>query len=224
MGVQSSSAMPGVAGEAVQSYNSGTTGSSTGYSAIMPPPQPPQQQQSYSQHMETSAQATSRYIKPEEAHSPTRHSHQSLGVQNASPPTLTSAPHNPILPRHRIHDNSPTSAAATIKTSPLSLSSITSPFHPDQQQQIQSQSKNYHAQTLMLGERLRPGSEDPVIILLLTIPTIQKFLTWTTAFLRQILHPLITAAKPVLHHAESVTLLRVPSSSRRPETTATDLE
>ncbi|KAF4610770.1 hypothetical protein D9613_006461 [Agrocybe pediades] len=162
MGVQSSG-MPGVPGEAVQSYNNpGTTSSSTagagGYSAIMPPPQPPQHQQqgSYSQHMETPTQVTSRlYIKPEEAHSPTRqhasHPHQSsLSVQNASPSTLASAGHNSILTRHRLPDSSPTLAASTVKMSPLSLSSITSPFHPDQQ--AQSQSKNCRAQTLILGE------------------------------------------------------------------------
>ena len=47
-----------------------------------------------------------------------------------------------------------------MKTSPLSLASITSPYHPDQPQ-IASQPKNYHAQTFIPGERLRPGSEDP---------------------------------------------------------------
>jgi hypothetical protein len=39
------------------------------------------------------------------------------------------------------------------------LASITSPYHPEQPQ-IQGQSKNYHAQTLKLGERLRLGRED----------------------------------------------------------------
>ncbi|KAH7910189.1 hypothetical protein BJ138DRAFT_135958 [Hygrophoropsis aurantiaca] len=48
----------------------------------------------------------------------------------------------------------------TVRQSPLSLASITSPYYPD------SQSKNYLAQTFMiLGERLRPvlsGWKDPV--------------------------------------------------------------
>jgi len=48
----------------------------------------------------------------------------------------------------------------SMKTSPLSLASITSPYHPDQTQ-ISGQPKNYHAQTFMPGERLRPVSEDP---------------------------------------------------------------
>ncbi|KAF9554931.1 hypothetical protein CPC08DRAFT_726769 [Agrocybe pediades] len=240
MGVQSSG-MPGVPGEAVQSYNNpGTTSSSTagagGYSAIMPPPQPPQHQQqgSYSQHMETPTQVTSRlYIKPEEAHSPTRqhasHPHQSsLSVQNASPSTLASAGHNSILTRHRLPDSSPTLAASTVKMSPLSLSSITSPFHPDQQ--AQSQSKNCRAQTLILGERLRPGSEDPVISILLTIPAIQTiYLIWTAAaqVLLHLLHPYLHLCPPTTTaaasracptHGESVILPLAPSSYPHPET------
>ncbi|KAH7885687.1 hypothetical protein F5I97DRAFT_1829671 [Phlebopus sp. FC_14] len=50
----------------------------------------------------------------------------------------------------------------TVRQSPLSLASITSPYNPD------SQSKNCHAQTLnLLGERLRPaqgGWKGPVVV------------------------------------------------------------
>ncbi|KAF8958675.1 hypothetical protein BDZ97DRAFT_1436461 [Flammula alnicola] len=153
MGVQPG--VTGATGEAVQTYNPGTSGS-IGYPSMMPPP--PQQQ--YSQHLETSSQPSNRYMKSEGAQSPSRHSHSTLGVQSASP-IMSSALHNPSVSRHRA-ENSPTSAAATVKSSPLSLASITSPYHPDQSQ-LQTQSKNYHAQTLILGERLRPGSEGPAI-------------------------------------------------------------
>ncbi|KDR66136.1 hypothetical protein GALMADRAFT_81227 [Galerina marginata CBS 339.88] len=169
MGV--SPGMPGVAGEAVQPYHSGTSGP-IGYSSMMPPPppQPPQPQQGYGQHLETSSQATNRYMKPEGTQSPTRHVHQSLGGVPSTSPIISSALHNPSLSRHRL-ENSPTSAAATVKNSPLSLASITSPYHPDSSSQLQqAQSKNYHAQTLILGERLRPGSEDPMNIFAKTRP------------------------------------------------------
>ncbi|PPQ72553.1 hypothetical protein CVT26_003950 [Gymnopilus dilepis] len=157
MGVQP--AMPGVAGEAVQSYSSGAS-SSLGYTSLMPPPpQPPQQQQAYPQHMETSSPATNRYMKLEGTQSPTRHAHSSSsGVPSTSSPVISSALLNAPLPRHR-PESSPSSAAATVKASPLSLASITSPYHPERSQH--GQSKNFHAQTLTLGERLRPESEDP---------------------------------------------------------------
>ncbi|KAF8883483.1 hypothetical protein CPB84DRAFT_1827649, partial [Gymnopilus junonius] len=82
----------------------------------------------------------------------------SNAVSDTSYPFFTNGCSYTSLPRHR-PENSPISAAATVKASPLSLASITSPYHPDQSQQ--GQSKNFHAQTLILGERLRPGSEDP---------------------------------------------------------------
>ncbi|KXN84692.1 hypothetical protein AN958_12211, partial [Leucoagaricus sp. SymC.cos] len=59
---------------------------------------------------------------------------------------------------------SPTSTAAIPKSSPLSLAAITSPFTPPDHA---AQSKNCHAQTFILGERLRPGSQvlgDPVTL------------------------------------------------------------
>ncbi|PPQ87892.1 hypothetical protein CVT25_001234 [Psilocybe cyanescens] len=169
MGVQP--AMPGVAGEAVQAYTPGTS-NPMGYPTLMPPPQPPQQQQPYSQHMETTPLASSRYMKPEGAQSPTRHQqHQSVNVPTTSAGSMSSGLHNnpSSLPRHRA-ETSPSSTAATLKSSPLSLSVITSPFNrpeptsstsSSQHTAAETQPKNYHAQTLILGERLRPGSEDP---------------------------------------------------------------
>jgi hypothetical protein len=61
--------------------------------------------------------------------------------------------------RSRPLEKSPASAAAGAKNSPLSLSSITSPFHLEPQSH---QSKNCHAQMLTLGERLRTGSHQPL--------------------------------------------------------------
>lgn len=69
-----------------------------------------------------------------------------------------------------------------MKTSPLSLASITSPYHPDQPQ-IQGQPKNYRAQTLRLGERLRLEREDPMIS---TDRTQQAVLAHPVAPLRRI--------------------------------------
>ncbi|KAH9479948.1 hypothetical protein JR316_0008545 [Psilocybe cubensis] len=177
LGVQA--AMPGVAGEAVQLFNSPATSNPMGYPTLMPPPQPPQQQQTYSQHMETSSLASSRYVKPEGAQSPTRHQqHQSVSGPVPSAGSASSGLHSnpPSHPRHRA-ETSPSTAAATLKSSPLSLSVITSPFNrpeptssasSSQPTATEIQSKNFHAQTLMLGERLRPGSEDPVIFFVKT--------------------------------------------------------
>jgi len=73
--------------------------------------------------------------------------------------------HSPSLARHRALAGDITSSSTTVRNSPLSLASITSPYHPDpqhpqhHQHQIQSQPKNCHAQTLILGERLRQGSD-----------------------------------------------------------------
>ncbi|KAF8160025.1 hypothetical protein B0H34DRAFT_426641 [Crassisporium funariophilum] len=181
MGVQPGISGVGATAEAVSSYP-GTSGPLVYPSMMAPPPPPPSAptQGSYSQHMDTmsSSQAPSRYIKPEETQSPTRHVHQSsLGGAGTSP-IMSTALHSPSLSRHRQSESthSPVSAAAAIKNSPLSLASITSPYHPDlnplQQQQLQAQSKNYHAQTLMLGERLRPGAptEGPAKCIGMTYP------------------------------------------------------
>ncbi|KAF8879170.1 hypothetical protein BD779DRAFT_1164802 [Infundibulicybe gibba] len=141
------SGMPGVPPEAVQSYHPGTN--PIVYQPMMPPPN------YHSQHMETSSQASHRFVKSEDPQGSSRHQQQ--GPIGSSSPVGQPA-QSPSLLRHRPSDTkSPTSAA--VKNSPLSLASITTPFNPE------SQSKNCRAQTLMLGERLRPGSqalEDPV--------------------------------------------------------------
>lgn len=135
---------PGAAPEAVPpSYPSGTSLGLAGYSPMMPPPQ------AYSQHSEASSQAPHRFIKPEDTqtHVSSRHQHQtSMGP--TSPTTAPTAP-SPSFSRLRPPDSKSPRLTA-VKNSALSLSSITSPYNPEQ-------SKNYHAQTLMLGERLRPG-------------------------------------------------------------------
>ena len=159
MGVQS--AMTGVISEAVPSYNPGASSSiATVYSSMMPPPQ------SYSQLLDPSSSST-RYTRPEDTpSSSTRHIHQSSlgGSTTTSSPILSTALHSPSLTRHRGLTGDITSSSA-IRNSPLSLASITSPYHPQHQQhqQIQSQPKNCHAQTLILGERLRQGSDGLVI-------------------------------------------------------------
>ncbi|KAF8065299.1 hypothetical protein FPV67DRAFT_1419056, partial [Lyophyllum atratum] len=124
--------VPGAASEAVPSF---TGTGPLPYQPMIPASQP--------YHLNAQSQGPQRFIKPDDTQTPSRH-HQSATI--ASPAQTTSStrpPHN---------DKSPISSAA--KSSPFSLASITSPFHSD------SQSKNCRAQTLMLGQRLRPGSQD----------------------------------------------------------------
>lgn len=94
-------------------------------------------------HLNAQSQGPRRFIKPDETQAPSRHHQSATATSPAQTPSSARPPHS---------DKSPISAAA--KTSPFSLASITSPFHPD------PQSKNCRAQTLMLGQRLRPGSQD----------------------------------------------------------------
>ncbi|KAG5728131.1 hypothetical protein E4T56_gene19275 [Termitomyces sp. T112] len=118
---------PGLLGEAVLS---------TGPSAYQPLIFP-------SQSFNPSTQSQGpRSIKPEDTQIQSRH-HTSTSVIS---PVLTRSPSSM---RPFPSDKSPTSSAA--KTSPLSLASITSPFNSD------SQSKNCHAQALVLGKRTSPA-------------------------------------------------------------------
>ena len=173
MGVQPS--MTGVIPtEAVPGYNPGASSSMPNvYSSLMPPPPPPGAPQPYSQLLDASSSAT-RYTRPEESasSSSSRQIHQSsLGSSTGtSSPLLSTALHSPSLARHRALAGDITSPSSAVRSSPLSLASITSPYYPDAQHhqthpQIQSQPKNCHAQTLILGERLRNGSESLVICL-----------------------------------------------------------
>ncbi|KAF9465522.1 hypothetical protein BDZ94DRAFT_349338 [Collybia nuda] len=137
------SGLPGANPEAVSTY---ATASPLLYQPMMAP-------QTYPHHLDASTQGPQRFIKPEETQALGRH-HQGAVGTTASPAAPMHA--SPTLSRPR--PKSPTSTVA--KHSPLSLASITSPYHPD------TQSKNCHAQTLMLGERLRPGPralEDPAV-------------------------------------------------------------
>jgi len=86
-------------------------------------------------------------------------------------PIMPTSLQSPPLPRHRMvtTTSSPLTSAEAVKTSPLSLASITSPYHPDKTQ-IQGRPKKSPAQTLKLGERLRIGSEDPMIFTVMTHP------------------------------------------------------
>jgi hypothetical protein len=156
-------------------YNPGSSSSIPNvYSSLMPPPPPPSQP--YSQ-LDTSSSST-RYTRPDEtpSSSSTRHIHQSsLGSSTSTlSPTSSTALHSPSLARHRALAGDITSSSSTVRNSPLSLASITSPYHPDplhlhqqqhqpHSQQLQTQPKNCHAQTLILGERLRHGSDGLVI-------------------------------------------------------------
>ncbi|KAG6901696.1 hypothetical protein C0995_009026 [Termitomyces sp. Mi166 len=93
----------------------------------------------------TQSQGPQRFIKPEDTQTQSRH-HQ---ITTPTSPALIRSPSSTRPPPS---DKPPTSAVA--KTSPYSLASITSPFHPN------SQSKNSYAQTLVLGKRLRPEPQD----------------------------------------------------------------
>lgn len=155
---QTPAATLGASTEAVSPYVSGLS-----YHSLMPPPQTYPQQPTTSTDPSTvqaPAQAH-RYSKADELARPPGTSHSI----RASPAALS--PSSSYLTA-RPPTKSPTTAAAVPKSSPLSLAAITSPYTPSDHA---AQSKNYHAQTFILGERLRPGShplEDPVI---LTPPT-----------------------------------------------------
>jgi len=158
MGVQPG--MQGMINEAVSSYSPVTSGALV-YSSGMMPSHPQQHQPLYQpSHAETTS---SRYMRPEApSQSPTRQSHLPAMLAHSTSPIMSTALHGSSLARHRGIEPITASPGSLppAKTSPLSLASITSPYHPDQPQ-IPGQQKNYHAQTLILGERLRPGSEDP---------------------------------------------------------------
>lgn len=160
--------------EAVSGYNPGASSLIPNvYTSLMPPPPPPSQP--YSQ-VDASSSST-RYARPEEtpSSSSTRHITQSsLGSSTSNlSPIPSTALHSPSLARHRALAGDITSSSSTVRNSPLSLASITSPYHPDPQHlhqqhqqphsQLQTQPKNCHAQTLILGERLRHGSDGLVI-------------------------------------------------------------
>jgi len=137
------------------------------YSPAMMPP-PPQSQPIYQQpHAETQAPQTTanRYIRSD-LQSPTRHNFPAtLGMMGTSPsPIMSTTLSGPSSHRTRVAEGMAASPSPVVsmKTSPLSLASITSPYHPNPPQ-IQGQPKNYHAQTLKLGERLRLEREDSMI-------------------------------------------------------------
>ncbi|KAL0955264.1 hypothetical protein HGRIS_004154 [Hohenbuehelia grisea] len=104
------------------------------------PPLPHDAQQPQSQHARAHGQAHHQPIlaaNPMGASSPT--------VPAMPGPTSSSQPRSP-----------PQGSTSTQKKSPLSLAAITSPY--PEQQPPPSQPKNFRAQTLILGERLRQGS------------------------------------------------------------------
>ena len=143
------SGIPGSSTEAVSTY-AGT--GSLMYQSMMP------QSHAFPHHLDASSQGLQeRFIKPDDIQA-SRHHHPSVASTSAVPST-----HVASSMRSRQPEKSPASAAAGttigVKSSPLSLASITSPFYPDPQPH---QSKNYHAQMLKLGERLRTGSHQPL--------------------------------------------------------------
>ncbi|KAF9444087.1 hypothetical protein P691DRAFT_678266, partial [Macrolepiota fuliginosa MF-IS2] len=150
--VQMPSAALGVSSEAVSTYGPGVSY----HHPLMPPPQNyPQQHTAESSGAQ--AQQSHRYSKGEEV---TRPSGSSYGV--GSSPAAAAAVSPSLSSTRPSMNKSPTSTAAIPKSSPLSLAAITSPFTPPDHA---AQSKNWHAQTFILGERLRPGSQvlgDPV--------------------------------------------------------------
>lgn len=150
MGIQSG--MPGAnTTGTVQPYHPGPPPAPIVYHPMMPPSHFPQ-------HLE----ASQRYPKPEPAHDPSSPRHQHLQQANpmhpVSPVIQTAHPSSLSLSRRLQPDVKSPVTSTSKQHSPLSLASITSPFNSE------SQSKNCHAQTLILGERLRPGYqalEDP---------------------------------------------------------------
>jgi hypothetical protein len=106
----------------------------------------------------------SHYTHPEQQHPMSRYSaaeamHHPPSLRRQPSPSVLIPSQSQIASTSRIAPQ-PTSPSVPTnpKSSPLSLSSITSPFEQQQQQQQQhpeSQSKNLNAQTFILGERLR---------------------------------------------------------------------
>jgi len=141
------------------------------YSPVMMPP-PPQSQPIYQQPPtetpQTPQTTASRYIRSEASvlQSPTRHNFPAnLGMMGSTASPVMSTLPGPPSHRTRVTEGmaaSPSVPVLSMKTSPLSLASITSPYHPNPPQ-IQGQPKNYRAQTLKLGERLRQEREDSMI-------------------------------------------------------------
>ncbi|TFK66670.1 hypothetical protein BDN72DRAFT_132692 [Pluteus cervinus] len=142
--------MSGAAVEAVSPYHTGTPGPIV-YQSMMGPPQ------AYGLDAPGTPQ---RFPKHEESNTTSRHHPGSAAVVAAglggtppattstTSPVMTPGAQSPSMSRMRPLDNkSPTSA---VKNSALSLQAITSPYNPDSSQQ-----KNFNAQTLTLGERLR---------------------------------------------------------------------
>lgn len=148
----------GVSSEAVSTY----TGTAY-HHPLMPPPHNYPQPGHVAESSTAQAQQSHRYSKGEEV---SRSSGSGHGI-GSSPAAATAAmaAASPSLPSSRPSMNkSPTSTAAVPKNSPLSLAAITSPFTPPEHA---AQSKNWHAQTFILGERLRIGSQvlgDPVTL------------------------------------------------------------
>ncbi|KAF8235511.1 hypothetical protein L208DRAFT_752498 [Tricholoma matsutake] len=140
------SGIPGPSTEAVSTY---AGSSSVMYQSMMPPPH------TYPHHLDASTQgAQDRFIKPEDIQTPSRHHHTSIATTSAVPLTHVSSSMRSRPPEKPLA-SAATGTTSGAKNSPLSLASITSPFHSDPQLY---QSKNCHAQMLALGECLRTGS------------------------------------------------------------------
>ncbi|TFK24053.1 hypothetical protein FA15DRAFT_694676 [Coprinopsis marcescibilis] len=143
--------------EAVQPYHQSPV-----YASMLAPQQPYQPQMDGTTSM-MQAPPPPRYSRIyEDSQSPTR------GAPSGVPtsPTVPTASGQPSTPssRHRIPENkSPGSSRRSLDSPRPGLSSMSSGYHPES-----SESKNYSAQTLMLGERLRREShkalEDSVIL------------------------------------------------------------
>jgi hypothetical protein len=101
-------------------------------------------------HPVETLQPAHRYMKADSPQSP-RHHHAPniLAMPSHSSSVIQTYPPSTSRVRGTSEMKSPTSAKRLY--SPLSLASITSPYNSE------SQSKNYHAQTFTLGERLRRG-------------------------------------------------------------------
>lgn len=156
--------MSGIVTDPVPSYPSGSSSIVYNPAMMLPPPQSqPIYQQLHPETPQPPQSTASRYTRTDTnvAQSPTRHNFPAtLGMVGPSVSPIMSTMPGPLHHRTRITEGMATSPTAVVsmKTSPLSLSSITSPYHPDPQ--IHSQPKNYRAQTFRLGERLRLGQED----------------------------------------------------------------
>jgi len=207
-----------------QSYTPANSSSMVYPSSMMaPPPTPPQ---ATFQHIETPQAPlppSNRYMKPEGAQSPTRHGHSSsMGLVGPSSSPIMPTLQSPSLARHRVlADSSSASTTAGAKTSPLSLASITSPYHPDLPQSFP---KNYNAQTLILGERLRPGSEDPTIstvmipqaaLAAIPAPHQRRYTSTALEHLRQMWRhlPITSVLGSTVSHVGRMTHLRVEKTT-----------